>query len=310
MADGSMHGLTMGIAESTYGSGFATNPALTAIRHTSCSLGLSKDFFSSEEIRSDRQMTDGIGGNRKVAGDIGIELSYGSFDTILEALLCGTWANNVLKGGKTRRSFPIERHFSDMDSAGKPYHRFVGCEFDKLALTIAANTMVKGTLSVVGRDLQAPATAALSGATYPEASATTPFSAFNGTLLEGGSAIGTVTELSMLIENGLAHRFVVADPLSLQPSIGRFHVSGTLTAYFDDSSLLEKFINETVSSISLTLDDAAGNALTFLIPRVKYTGGQPDVSGEGPVGPIAFPFEASLDSAVNDASLVITRDPA
>jgi hypothetical protein len=306
MANGSMHGLSFH-TEATYGAGPGATPTMTPIRHTSCSLALTKDYFQSEEIRSDRQITDGTGGTRKVGGDIGIELSYGSYDTILEALLGGTWNTNVLKAGTTRRSWCIERLYDDATAGAKKYHRFLGCEFDKLAVTIASNAMVKGTLSVVGQDLDLD-TAIITGETYGDPTTTTPFSSFSGTLEEGGSGIGIVTELSFTIENGLAPRFVVSDPLTLLPSWGRSHVGGSMTTYFDDADLLEKFIDETESSISIELTDAATNSLTILIPRIKYTGGQPDVSGEGPIT-IALPFEAYYDSAEEESNITITRAP-
>ena len=65
-------------------------------------------------------------GNRKVGGDIKGELSYGTFDDLLEAVLCGTWTTDVLKAGTTRRSFTFERYFADITQ----YLRYRGCEIN------------------------------------------------------------------------------------------------------------------------------------------------------------------------------------
>src|SRR3990172_532509 len=102
MADGSRHSLHY-IVESVYGTCPAT-PAFTPIRHRGISGGLSKDTFQSETLRSDRQIEDLRHGARKVMFDIPIEWSYTSFDDLLEATLCGTWAANVLKAGKIGRA--------------------------------------------------------------------------------------------------------------------------------------------------------------------------------------------------------------
>jgi hypothetical protein len=101
-SSGSFHGVAFA-TEATFG--VSTYATLTSLRHTSCSLGLAKETFQSAELREDRQIADFRHGNQKPAGNIGIELSYGEFDTFLEAALCGTWATNALVAGTTMRSF-------------------------------------------------------------------------------------------------------------------------------------------------------------------------------------------------------------
>jgi hypothetical protein len=72
--------------------------------------------------------------------------------------------------------------------------------------------------------------------------------------------------------------------------------------------MLNKFINETESSIAFTLTDVDGNSLTFNLPRIKYTGAPPDVKGIGPIT-LAMPFQALLDTG-NASNIVLTRAPA
>lgn len=312
MANGSRHSMSY-VAESSYGV-TPSNPVFTPIRHTGTTLALSKESLQSEEIRSDRQIADFRHGSFQTGGDINVELSYGSFDYLLEAVLCGTWkadapaaGTDQLKAGVTRRSFTIERHFGDLLAAQKPYHRFTGVEFNTLALAVAANAMITATFGVVGQGFSTD-TAALTGATYSNATTTSPLDSFTGTLKENGSLIAVITEIQLNVENGLESRFVVGSKQSIRPSIGRSNVSGTITAYFEDSTLLDKFVNETESSIEFELPDGAGNLLTFKLPRVKYNGGQPDVEGEGPIT-LSMPFQALLDS-VTGTNLIIERTPA
>lgn len=305
MADGSRHSLRM-VAESSYGV-TPSNPVFDYIRHTGTTLGLTKEGLQSEELRDDRQISDFRHGARQVGGDISIELSYGSFDKILEALLGGTWTTDVLKAGTTRRSFTLERFFGDILSADKPYHRFTGVEFNTLQLQINANAMVTGTIGVVGKDMVTD-TAIVAGATYSAVSTTSPLDSFTGTLNEAGTPIAVITEIQLNLDNGLDPRFVVGSKTTLRPSVGRSNVSGTITAYFENSLLLDKFINETESSILFNLPDGAGNNLKFTLPRIKYNGGQPDVQGEGPIT-LSMPFQALLDSATS-TNIIIEREPA
>ncbi|URA07004.1 major tail structural protein [Xanthomonas phage Elanor] len=312
MANGSRHSMRF-IAESTFGQTPA-NPVFKPIRHTGTTLGLSKEALQSEELRDDRQISDFRHGAYQVGGDISIELSYGSFDELLEAVTLGTWEEDGggvgidrLKAGVVRRSFTVERFFGDILSADKPYHRFTGVELNTLALAINANAMITGTLGVLGQDMTT-GTAILAGATYLPPTATSPLDSFTGTLQEAGVPIAVITEISLNLENGLEARFVVGSKKSIRPSIGRSNVTGQVTAYFENSALLEKFINETESSISFELPDGAGNKYTVTLPRIKYTGGQPDVDGEGPVT-LAMPFQALLDT-VTGTNIIIDREPA
>lgn len=312
MANGSRHSMRY-VAETVYGQTPAT-PAFKMIRHTGTTLGLSKESLQSEELRDDRQIADFRHGAYQVGGDVNIELSYESFDELLEAVLLGTWEVDLpavgtdrLKAGVIRRSFTVERFFGDILTADKPYHRFTGVELNTLSLAINANAMITGSFGVLGQNM-VTATTAITGATYAPATTTSPLDSFTGTLNEAGTPIAVITEISLSIENGLEARYVVGSKQSIRPSIGRSNVTGQVTAYFENSALLDKFINETESSIVFTLPDGAGNQLTFTLPRIKYTGGQPDVDGEGPIT-LAMPFQALLDDAT-DTNIMIDRTPA
>lgn len=312
MANGSRHSMRI-VAESAYGTTPA-NPVFDIIRHTGTTLGLSKESLQSEELRDDRQISDFRHGAYQVGGDINVELSYGSFDKLLEAVLGGTWevdtpavGTDRLKAGTTRRSFTIERFFGDILTVDKPYHRFTGVEFNTLSLAINANAMVTGAFGVLGQNM-ATSTAIVTGATYNPATTTSPLDSFTGTLNEAGVPIAVITEIQLNIENGLEARYVVGSKQSIRPSIGRSNVSGQVTAYFENSTLLDKFINETESSIVFELPDGAGNLYTVTLPRIKYTGGQPDVDGEGPIT-LSMPFQALLD-ATTGTNIIIDRSPA
>ena len=309
MASGSRHSMRY-VRELVRGTTPA-NPVFKALRHTGTTLGMSRETLQSEELRDDRQIADLRGGAFQTAGDVNFELSYSSFDDLLEAALMGTWAPGVpaagtdrLTAGIVRRFHTVERYFGDI--ADKPYHRFRGVEVNTMELSVNANAMVTGTFGLIGADLQTGATA-LAGATYPAAPTTSPLDSFTGTLLEDGVPIAVITEISLSLANNLEARYVVGSKSSILPSVGRSNVSGTITAFFEDSVMLDKFINETESQIEFNLPDAAGNNLRFWLPRVKYTGGQPDVDGEGDIT-LSMPFQALLDAA-EGTNIIIDRNP-
>jgi len=300
IASGSRHRLAA-IAEVTYGT-TPTTPAFTTLRHNSCNIGLSKDAVESEEIRGDRQITCFRHGNKSVGGDIEGELVYGEYDSLIEAALCGTWSTDVLKAGTTRRSFTIERTFQDITQ----YVRYTGCEVNTMSISIAPNSMVGVSFGFIGKD-QSIAQTAIASSSYSALTDTCQFDSFTATISEGGSPIALVTEAEITLENGIEPQFVVGSSTTLRPSIGRCNVTGSITVYLEDQAMLAKFQNETESSLDLTLTDPDGNTFQIEIPKLKYTSGQPDVSGEGSVT-ISMDFQAIYDS-VDASNIVITRNP-
>lgn len=308
-ATGSRHSAGY-IAEVTYGTTPAT-PAFADIRHTSMNLGLTKSELESAEIRPDRQIAHFRHGNKSVAGDIGFELSYGTFDIFMQAALCGTWAADTptvgtdqLQAGTTRRYFTLERKFNNLDTV--EYHRYTGLEINTFSLTVAPDSMITGTFGTIAKDYTI-ATTAIAGSSYPAATTTEPFDSFSGTITEGGSAIGTVTSIDFTLENGLNPLFVVGSSTTSLPSIGKSRVTGTLSVFFQSKALLDKFINETASSLVFTLVDPDGNAYDFTFPNIKYNGGQPDVEGESEIT-ISLPFIALYDST-EGSNITIERTP-
>ena len=312
MSNGALHNMAM-VEESTYGT-TPGSPTMETVRHNSTTLNLSKDVIKSEELRSDRMPTDSRHGPHQIGGDIVSEISWGgNIDTILEAVVLGTWANETpasgtdqLKAATTRRSFTIRRHFGDLDS-GNAYHIFTGCEFNSVSISMTPGAIVTMTFGIIGQG-QSTQASEISGATITSATTSEAMTAIEGSILEGGSTIGTVTDVSLEVNNGMDTRFSIGSDETLQPSVGRATVTGTMTAYFEDQALLDKFINETNSSLDVRLQDTAGNQYRFYCPNIVYTSGQPDVEGEGPIV-LSMGFDAVLDST-EATNLIIERTAA
>ena len=298
-AQGSRHDMSY-VAESVFGT-TPTTPDMKALRYTSTSLALTKEAFVSEEIRSDRQIEDFRHGNRQAGGEIGFELSYGALDDMLESVMFSTWASDVLKAGTALKSFTFERRHLDVAQ----YLRYTGCVANSLTLSIQPNQMVTGTLGFIGKGINTATTSLGSPAAAPTNS---PFDSFTGELKEGGSVIANVTGIELNLENGVEPNFVIGSAETPQLSFGRSNLTGTLTAFFEDTVLLEKFLNETESSIEIELVDTAGNKMIFDIPRIKYSGADNPVEGEGSVV-VSLPFQALRDTG-EGSQLVITREDA
>lgn len=299
LATGGFHGLSF-VPEVTMGTTPLT-PTMTAIRHTTCSLGLTKESFQSNELRSDRQISDLRHGAKKVEGEVGFELSYGAFDDLLAAALFGSWTTNVLKAGTTYKSFTMERRFTDISQ----YQVFTGVMIDSMSLNITPNGMITGSFGLVGMGTSISGTSLGSPAA---AAANSPFDGFGGSLEEGGVSIAAISAITLELQNSLDPFFALGSDSAVGINAGRCQVSGTVSAAFQNTTLLNKFIAETESSLSIGLSDPLGNDLTILLPRIKYSGGDIPAQNEGRIV-MNMPFTALLDS-VTGTNIQITRTPA
>lgn len=296
-ASGSRHSIGY-IKEVTYGTTPAT-PAFKAFRHNSSTLNLNRAAFGSDELRADRMIADWRAGTRNAEGNIVTELSRTSHDDMFAAALCGVWSGNVLKAGIVRDSFTLERNFQDVGE----FLRYRGAQIDTLQLSMTTGAVVGLTFGFFAKAMDLGQTI-ITGATYPAAPTTKTMDAISGSITEGGSPIAVATEVSLSLSNNMNPRFVIGSAESLEPSIGRSSLTGTLSAYFESSVLYQKFLDNADSSLSVVCSDGT-DTLTFLVPKLKYTGGDVPVSGEGPVS-IQMPFQGIYDPTTG-TSFQITR---
>lgn len=299
-ASGGNHGLRY-VKEEQFGV-TPENPVMKGLRHTSCSLALSKDSFQSEELRNDAQISDLRHGLKQNGGDIGIELSFAEYDDLLAAAVRGEWKDDVLVAGIDVPTFTIEREFSDI----KQYQLFTGCAVNSLSLEIQTNAMITGTISFVGKDVNFGDTSA--AAQKIESQTFSPLDGFSGALLEGGKPIAVITSISLNIENGIEAANVLGSDVAAALVPGRINCTGSVSAYFENLDLLNKFVNETESDLQITFGNGGPGSYIVKLPRIKYSGGDNAVDGEGPIM-LDMPFQALLDECTG-TNIIIERIPA
>lgn len=289
------------VAESAFATTPAT-PSMKALRFTGGFPTVEKNTFASEEIRSDGQIADMRHGTRRLSAELGFELSYGAFDDWLEAALGGTWTSHVLKAGRTFRSFTVEERHTDIVQ----YAVSTGVAVNTMSLNIQPDAMVTGTFGVIGSDQSWSGTSLgtpASVASHP------PFSGFGGSIEEGGGAIASLTGLEFTLTRNIEPLYVVGpNDTPREMSVGQNSLTGTATFFLENAAMVNKFLNETQSSIELTLDGPAGGDIEILLPRIKYTGASRQ-RGVGTSIVVSMPFQALYDTSAA-SNLVITRVPA
>ena len=288
-AQGSRSRLAFGV-ESTFGTAASSYTNLPFNTH---SLNLAKERVSGNEIQPDRMPRVDRHGNRSVGGDITVDLRNSDYDSLIESAMLSSFSTGEIKVGTTPKYFTIEDYAGDIDQA----RLFTGCSVSTMNVSLAPNQMVAATFGIVGKDMSISATEK----TVAAAGVSEPFDAYSGALkvadvdgIGGASALSVVTSVDFTVTNSFAPTFVVGSGSAPCLEFGRAEIEGTITAYFEDATLVNRFLNETESAIEVSVADPSANTMTFLFPRVKFNAA--DVPVDGPTSRvITLPFVALYD---------------
>lgn len=273
-------------------------PAWKAIRFVSAGLTPSINQIDTAEMNQIRQRQASRGGTYSVTGDIAVELSFASFDDLIQAAMQGTWATNVLKIGKVERSFAILERHTDINVD----YIYRGCRVGSMAISSPLNAPVGVTFSMLGTKAEKYTLAA--GSTFPAASTTDTMITTNIELTEGGVAVAYATEWSVNLDNGMEALFALGSREAFDISNGVAVVTGSMSAYLVDAVLWDKVLTETSTSHSIKFKEGL-SSYTLVLPKVRYTQGQKQTSGPGAVIP-QYTISAGYDS-VSATTMMITR---
>lgn len=289
--------------ETAWGTQNAT-PALTTFPVTDFNFRNIKDTFESKVIRSDRQTDDLRHGFGQPALDFGFELKHGNLDAFLQAALFSSWSSNIILGGTTvtNAAMTIESQFGDVTQ----FFKGLGMMVNTLGIKVSAEGVITGKAGMIGKTFSiAGTTADAAGGYTAHTAGKKSFAAKDMTISEGGSGSSIITSIDINLDNGLDPAKIVGSASAAQMFTGRQKVTGTLSAFFENSTLLNKFLNETSTSIVLVFTDPSSATLTLTLPAVKYTGGEAPVDGESGMQ-IKLPFQAIYDGSTG-SSIKIER---
>ena len=264
------------------------------------------EALQTEQPYSHRQLAMNRHAFKGVGGSLPHELSYGAFDAWIEALLGGAWSTEtagtpeILKIGNAIKTFTVERGFPDISE----YEVFRGVIPNTWNLEINPQGIVTGDFGVIGMAHDALTSSSLGSAT--DVATNEPFDGLaNASLQEGGSSIAIV---SLTINNNRNIGRLVGSDEGDVPNNGMIQVEGTLTARFRDEALLNKFKNDTSSSLQVVLNDQGGSdSLTFDFHDINYNGG--NLNNNNDTLDVVLPFVAQYDSGESTA-LTLTRSNA
>jgi hypothetical protein len=227
---------------------------------------------------------------------------------------------------QVRRTYQLERTLGAPDDASPAQIQseyLVGAVPSQLQLNIATADKLTFDLSFMGLDVEQR-----TGVVGLKASATRPdiieSEAYNSssdvkrinmsTVTAGVEAptalFGFIQELSITIDNNLSVNKAVGTLGGFDVTLGRFSVSGTLTAYFDNISAMESIR----ANDDITIDAhnvKANQGISIDLPLVTIGDGRPNVESDAAITlPISFEAAtgAKVDSTLNHTAMIMFWD--
>lgn len=219
-----------------------------------------------------------------------ITLAAGSLTTN-ETGVSLTMNTKYIRNGVTPKSFLLEKKFGDITQ----FIHYRGQVPNTFALEVTAKQKITGNFGFMGAKGVAPSGTTI-GNGSPTAKTTDPImraGANVGALLADGSAITAgIKGLSLAINNGFRGRDVINSKEWASLGMGDFEVKGSINAYFIDGTLLTKYYAHTALALHHGFVDNLGQVIAFTYPKIQFTEGDPNISGQNEDVMLPLGFQA------------------
>jgi hypothetical protein len=174
-----------------------------------------------------------------------------------------------------QRKFSIETAYTDVGQ----YMLQTGMVPGKFTLELATGAIVTGSYGFEGRSTAMNAATVIGTAPY------TPLAAQAGQVVNATTNVGAITKngvalaaalqnLSISGEANLRQQAAIGSKFARGIGAGRFALTGSVTAYFEDAVMFNHFLNHDTVSLSFAITDANGYSYVYTLPAVKFTSDQ------------------------------------
>lgn len=243
----------------------------------------SRALNSAQTLTGTRNPVQPFQGNVSVEGNAVVPVDLIAFGYWLRAMFGAPTTTGAsapythkFKIGDTQPSLVVEKAF-DFGPA-QSYIKQNGVKVASMEITFGGDGELVANLSIVGAKEAQPSE------TEYDATVTVVsmnrVNNFQAAITEGGSAIATITDLTLRVDFGLdtENRVIGGGGVLGDIPEGMVSVSGSLAALYTDNTLLAKGYGVTESSLAVTLTSST-HSLKLEIPELFYQWNTPGITG-------------------------------
>lgn len=246
------------------------NPAMKRLRVNGESLSPNVTYDESAEINPNYSLTDLVATGSEAGGGMPIHFAKSAaLDEIMEAVLRGTWAAGVLKGGTVKRSFTIEKRLLAGGSA--KYMKFPGSRYNGLSLSGAVGGPLTGSIDVVSLGGLPGLTSVVGTGSIAEPADNRILSMVDLTVfsIAGDTTPLIISSFDLGITNNIRRQQGHGQLSSYDTAYGMREITLSFDAYFESWEQMDKLLNRSNNDLSMTLTDGT-NSYVIRFPKLRY----------------------------------------
>ncbi len=214
-------------------------------------------------------------------------------DTAATELVQAFYGSRVENGAEaiSAHENAVERRYEDHNPVTREL--FLGMAVNNLNLDLSPQAIAVGTVTWFGFN----SAVSNDSPSYPDLYENPPtdsdapqFDVYNtssdiGRLGRGvnpvdSAGLNFVLQATIEINNNLRRQPAVGVFGAAGLGVGEFSVTGTLSTYFDNDDILQEILNNDETTLDIITQGGDGRSMVFDMPRIKFSGGAPDVPGK------------------------------
>lgn len=176
-------------------------------------------------------------------------------------------------GDITKQSFSMQTGFEDVTK----YFNRTGLRIGSFSMSVEAKELVTANWSVMGGNVSHSSTDVLGNTVAYTVLATTNTEVFNatanvGSIVKDGAVLSSaIRSIELNGDASLREQPAVGSKFPAGIGYGRFMLSGSMSAYFEDFSFYDDFINHNTTSLELNFEDVDHISYYYTVPAIKIT---------------------------------------
>lgn len=178
-----------------------------------------------------------------------------------------------ITNGANKKTFSIEKEYTDLSSV---FSSHKGMIVNTMTLNASSGAIVEGSFGFMGRDSAYTGTTIGTGADVtPAATPIMSATANIGTIYINGTALTTTYLKSINLSTTANARQLdaIGNLYPIDVNMGTLGVTAAISAYFNDATNINRFLNGTSFSLVWSFQDSATNWVLVDLPYCKYNTG-------------------------------------